>query len=90
MDSSRTYIAPTVIAILQDKVRTTALRQMLAGHYGPIIRRGRRNTPYVPLAAVADFHGVTITTDQFDAAVDGHRDRFFTIPTPEPEAVEVA
>jgi hypothetical protein len=44
----------------------------------------------VPLAAVADFHGVNITSDQFDAAVDGHRDRFFTIPTPEPETVEAA
>jgi hypothetical protein len=81
MDPSRTYVSPPVIAALQDKVRTTALRQMLAGHYGPIIRRGRRNTPYVPLAAVADFHGVNITPDQFAAAVDGHRERFFTIPT---------
>jgi hypothetical protein len=90
MDPSRTYVSPPVIAALQDKVRTTALRRMLAGYYGPIVRRGRRNTPFVPLAAVADFHGVNITSDQFDAAVDGHRDRFFTIPTPEPETVEAA
>ena len=83
MDPSRTYISPPVIAILQDKVRTTALRQMLAGHYGPIIRRGRRNTPYVPLTAVADYHGINITAEQLEAAVAGKPDRIITEPAPE-------
>jgi hypothetical protein len=83
MDPSRTYIAPTVIAILQDKVRTTALRQMLAGHYGPITRRGRRNTPYVPLAAVEDFHGAAYTDEQIDRAVAGHPDRILILENQE-------
>jgi hypothetical protein len=85
MDPSRIYISPPVIAALERKVRTTAFRRMLAGDYGPIVRRGRRNTPYVPLAGVEDYHGVMFTNDQIEAAVAGKPDRAFTIPMPETE-----
>jgi hypothetical protein len=79
MDPSRTYISPPVIAALQDKVRTTALRQMLAGHYGPITRRGLRNTPYVPLAAVEGYIGLQFSEAQIERAVAGHLDRILIL-----------
>jgi hypothetical protein len=85
MDPSRTYVSPSVIAALERKVRTTALRRMLAGYYGPIVRRGRRNTPYVPLAAVEDFHGVTFDDVQVEIAVAGKPNRLLTIPESESE-----
>ena len=88
MDPSRTYVSPSVIATLQDRVRTSAWRRMLAGHYGPIVRRGYRDTPYVLLAKVEDFHGVTFTVPQLEAAVAGRPDHILTVPVSEPEPVE--
>jgi hypothetical protein len=83
MDPQRTYISPPVIAALERKVRTTALRRMLAGYYGPVTRRGRRNTPYVTLGAVENFHGTPFTESQVVAAIAGQPGRALIVPESE-------
>jgi hypothetical protein len=74
------HLSPTAIARLKACSVQAAHKQLLAGRFGPFLRRGRNC--YAALTAFERHTGRHFTAEQIEAAVDGHPDRLITI-TPE-------
>lgn len=73
------HLSPTAIARLKACSVQAAHKQFRAGKFGTLVRRGRNC--YAALAAFEHHTGRQFTTEQIEAAVDGHPDRLLTITT---------
>jgi hypothetical protein len=71
------YISCSVIGRLRNQSRVAAHLHMKAGHFGPVVKRGRIH--YAALDAVEQHSGVIFTDEQIEEAAAGQPDRCLVI-----------
>ena len=81
-----TYISGPAIANLLAVHRMTVNKRMRAGHYGPVVKRGRPPISFVALAAVERRRGRQFSPAQIEEAANGYPDRVLHIASATTEA----